>query len=846
MQFRPLVLVALVAVVGCGDSGPTFDSNCTAATPSAEALAPAGRLAAPEVGAILPDGRKITPVGTVLTVGGFPLKMLILPQDGQRYVVVTDGAYGDEHLRILDTQAQAGADPIVANVDYIRTSDDAKAPALFFGLALTADGKRLYVSDGGFDPLFGSEPDPSKHYNVVEVFDISGSPPTLTRAGEIRLYFAGAGSPVARLPSGLALSADEKTLYVACQYDGTLAVVDLAQGPSQYTEVGRSMVLGTGPYDVALDATTNIAYVSLWGGRPLSVGSFLDGVVPIDVSNRTMPTPGMVIHTDKSPEQTLLVGGKVYVADADGDSVAAIDPASQMAQMTKTAFDASGLYGSSPNALAADVVHDRLYVANAGENAVQAFQLSTMQPLGRVPAAWYPTAVAVKADGTLLIASAKGLGAGPSDHPPGRNDYMQGTVQVVPMPSMQDLVMGDDVAHKNFTRPHDYEVQLTCTGSPQRFVLPPEKGSPTPIEHVFLIVRENKPYDAVLGDQPGTNGNASLAIFGGDITPNLHALASRFANLDNFYSLAEQSLQGHEWTTANMSNDYSEKGWLTTWGRANRPLGAFSASETLEHLAMAQSKTAWIHLDEANIAYHNYGEIVNTTGAIHVYDVGYPGVFFNTGVLDVDKVQYVIDNLNDKSFVLEPFSYISLPNDHTVGTSPGKPTPRSMIADNDEATGRFVDALSHSDYWKSSIVFLIEDDPNDGGDHVEIHRSPCLVISPWVKRGYVSSVHYDVPAMWHTITKLLGVDPINQRDGNAPAMYDLFSTKADMGGYTFIPRKIPMEVNAADAPMAAESMQIDFTKPDTAPLGRILWKAMKGRDAEPPWGKKPLVHDDDD
>jgi hypothetical protein len=172
-----------------------------------------------------------------------------------------------------------------------------------------------------------------------------------------------------------------------------------------------------------------------------------------------------------------------------------------------------------------------------------------------------------------------------------------------------------------------------------------------------------------------------------------------------------------------------------------------------------------------------------------------------------------------------------------------------MVADNDEATGRFVDALSHSSYWATSAVFLIEDDPSDGGDHVELHRSPCLVISPWAKRGYTSSVHYDVPAMWHSITLLLGVDSMNQRDANAPAMYDVFSTKADTEAYTFIPRKIPSDVNPSDAPLADESKRIDFSRPDTAPLGRILWKAVHGKDAEPPWGSKPVVKfvpDDDD
>jgi DNA-binding beta-propeller fold protein YncE len=496
--------------------------------------------------------------------------------------------------------------------------------------------------------------------------------------------------------------------------------------------------------------------------------------------------------------------------------------------------------------MAVDATNNRLYVANAGENAVQAFDLGSMKSLGRIPTAWYPTAVAVESDGTLLIASAKGLGAGPSDHAPGKNDYMQGTLQVVPPPSASDLQTGDATVLANLSRPKSYEVALTCTGSDKSFTLPADRSGKTPIEHVFLIVRENKTYDAVLGDLPGANGDPSLALFGGDTTPNLHALATRFANLDNFYSLAEQSLQGHEWTTTNASNDYTEKGWNTTWGRATRPLGAFSAAENLGHLTLPGHPTVWGMLDAASVSYHNYGEIVNSSNAIHTYDVNYPGVFFNTSVKDVDKIAYVIENLQDKTFALERFSYISLPNDHTVGTSPGKPTPQSMIADNDEATGRFVDALSHSNYWPRSALFLIEDDPQDGGDHVEIHRSPCLVISPWARAGYTSSVHYDVPAMYKTISLLLGTPPINQRDANAAAFYDVFATKADTRPYTFIPRKVADDLNPMDAPLGEESARIDFSQPDQAPLGRILWKAVHGRDAEPPWGSKPLVRDDDD
>ncbi|HEX6839258.1 MAG TPA: hypothetical protein VF334_21925, partial [Polyangia bacterium] len=249
MQRCHLLIVALATSLGsgCGDSGPTFKSNCVAQAPSADALVAAQRNGDGSV--ILPDGRKITPAGTIQTIGGFPLQLKILPQDGGRYVVFTDGDYGDEHLRIVDTQATTDAGTIVSNVDYPRSTDDAKAPALFYGLALSADGSKLYVSDGAHDPLYGSEPDMTKHYNVVEVYDIAGSPPQLTRSNEIHLLFTNPSSPTPRLPSGLALSADGNTLYVACQYDGTLAVVDLTPAAAtQYTEIATTMPLGIGPY----------------------------------------------------------------------------------------------------------------------------------------------------------------------------------------------------------------------------------------------------------------------------------------------------------------------------------------------------------------------------------------------------------------------------------------------------------------------------------------------------------------------------------------------------------------------------------------------------------------------
>ncbi len=844
---RSLVWFALFCAA-CSSTKPGvhFDSNCVAGTPTDEAKLAAGKQSDGSV--LLPGGRRLTPAGRLLTIGGFPLILRVLPAAAggvERYAVVTDGGYGDEYLRLVDLQAPG--DPVIAKVDYPAAGGGAQAPALFYGLALKKDGSKIYVSDGTFDGAPANEPDQSKHFNVIEAYSLVGTglPPALTRvdAETIHLPFAN-GKP--RWPAGLALSPDEKTLYSVNQNDGTLSAIDLASG----VEVGRTPPIGSVPYDLALDETGATAYVSLWGGKPTGTLMWTEGVVPIALAPANAPMPmGAAILTGKAAEQMVWAGGKLFVASSDGDAIAAIDPASSTVTATAhSALDTSGLWGSAPNALAVDATANRLYVANAGEDAVQAFDLATLTSLGRIPTAWYPTAVAVLSDGTVVIASGKGLGAGPMDER-ATGGYFAGTLQVVPRPSASDLMMGDAQVHANLTRPSSIEVPLTCTGSPRTFPLPADRGGPTPIEHVFLVVRENKTYDSLLGDLASANGEPSLVLFGENNTPNLHALAKQFVVFDNFYSNAEQSLQGHDWTTAAAVNDYGEKVWLTTWGRGTRPAVAFGNSGSgLDHLSTPGSKPIWQALDAAGVTYHNYGEVVNSSGAKTQLDVNYPGLIFALGIPDVEKIGYVNSNITDPTFQLEPLSYIGLPNDHTYGTSPGMPTPQSMVADNDEATGRLIDAISHSPYWPTTAIFVIEDDPSDGGDHVEMHRSPAILVSPWARRAYTSSVHYDNPSLWKTITLLLKVGSLNLYDENAAAMYDAFATTPDFTPYTFIPSNIPPATNTADAPLASESAAIDWSRPDTAPLDRILWKAVHGKDAEPPWNVsiRRLERDDDD
>ncbi len=838
MRYLACALAASL-LVGCNHDD-TFVPNCTVGAPPAGADTPPGHTGA--ASAILPGGRAVTPAGHLLAVGGFPIALKLLP--GDRYAVVSDDAEDDQALRLVDLQAADPLHAIVSSVPYPLMPHGRQAPGMLYGLAITHDGKRIYVSNGGHDPVAASMP-PPMHYNTVEVYDVAGTPPALTRndALTLELRYSANGQ---RIPTGIALSADETKLYVANQGDNTLSILGLAPGNNYGAELGRAQLPGVGAFDVAVDEASHTAFVSLWGGD----GSGGDGVVAVDVGDATMPLVApTVIGTGKASEAELLVAGKLYVSNADADTLSIVDTASRTVKSLPAT--SSMILGATPNAIAVEPAGGngagRVYVANAGENAVVALDLDSLAIIGKIPTAWYPTAVAVTADGSVVIAAARGLGRGPRDGTP-EPDFADGTIQVVPRPADDALRAGSDTVAANLDRPHTLEAPLSCpTSGTARFAIPTALGNPGAIQHVFLIVRENKTYDGLFGDLGSGNGKPELTSFGEDVTPNAHKLARDFVLLDNFYSHAELSVQGHEWTTGCIANDYTEKSWSHSddYGRAYLLPAAWGPPGTLSHLATPGSGSIWHHLDVAGVRYHNYGEITNTGDAMTLADPGFPGVFFNTSISDLDKVDYVMSNLTDAHAVVEPFTYLLLPNDHTNGTSPGAQTPQSMIADNDEATGKFIDALSRTPLWKSSLVFVVEDDPGGTLDHVEEHRSICLVASPWVKRGYHSSTQLDLASVYHTIMLVLGTQPLNLNDAHAAALYELFTNKPDFSPWTHLPRKTPIAYNSEKSPMARESAQIDFTKPDQADLTRILWKAVHGAAAEPPTLARPTHRDDD-
>jgi YVTN family beta-propeller protein len=850
---RNAALGWVVLVAGCGGGEPQpqlFASNCTVDAPPVEAALPPGHL--DDRSAILPGGRKVTPSGTLLDIGGYPIALRILP--GDRYAVVTDDAVKDQALLLVDLAAADPQKPIVSSHAYPIGAGGDHAPGLFYGLALAKNGQRIYVSNGGYDAVDDNQPLAS-HYNTVEVYDLMGAPPILVRndALTIKLLFSKSGNSfVQRLPSGLQLSADEQLLYVANQSDNSLAIVDLANGPTYGAEIATAALPGLAPYDVAVDDASHTAFVSLWGGMKQGMG-YVDGVVPVDVSNPRAPIAAAApIATGKAAEAELLLAGKLYVANADGDTLSVVDTASRTIRTMPVTT--SMILGASPNNLAIDPGSNgnpgRIYVANANENSVSVLDLASLAVIGQIPTAWYPTAVGVRSDGGVVIASARGLGYGPFDGN-GYSERVAGLLQVMPRPDDATLKNGSQIVADNLDRPRALQAKVQCppdaTPATSSFPLPVAPGSPSPLKYVFFIVRENKTYDSLFGDLGIGNGDPSLMEWTDDVIPNARDLAKRFVLLDNFYSHAELSLQGHEWTTGCIANDYVEKGWGATedYGRGYRPDTAFTAT-SLGRLGYPGSDSIWVHLDKAGVAYHNYGEITNLLGAKTIFDPSFPGVYFNTSILDVTKVQYVIDNVLSSGDSLEPFNYILLPNDHTSATKTGSMQPQSMMADNDEATGRFVDAISHSPLWGSSLIVVVEDDPGSGGDHVEQHRTICLLASPWLKRGYHSSSMFDLGSVYRTMETMLGVPTMNVYDSHAAAFYELFSTTPDMTPYNYIPRQVPLVTNSADAPLADESNQMDFSQPDRYDLSRVLWKVTHGRDAEPPWLSGPRRRSDPD
>jgi YVTN family beta-propeller protein len=727
------------------------------------------RVAGPndELGGLSPGGRDLTPAGANLRIEGFPSDVALHP--GGRYALVTSTSSDDRRLVVVDLET----------ADLVQDIDRGEAS---FGLAVSSSGEWVYASGGA---------------NLdVDVYSMAPDG-TLSQAGSIE---------VGSYPSGLALSPDGTTLWVALFNGSNVLEVDTAT-----STVRREIPVGGSAWDLLHLPSRGELYVSTLAGQHVSVVDLDTGQVDATIEVGRSPT-GMAVSPDED---------RVWVAVSGIDQVVTIDTNTRqvvdavwVAEPEPSGGDGAPLPNSNVNAVAYDAADDRLYVSRGADNAVSVLAAGTMEVIGSLPTAWYPTGVAVSSTrSTLVVIEGKGFGSGPSLGRSSKN-ALTGSITLVDLTDL-DLVATSEAVISHYNRPTEV-FPFECEGD---FPIPTRPGQESPIDTVILIVKENKTFDCVFGDltEMDVDADPDLVRFGEEITPNQHALARQFAFSDNFYTEVENSDMGHLLLTATHLTEYVER----VWAEVVRT-GWFQGFQVADS-ATPEAGNVFTQLLDHGVDIGVYGEIVGMfaeasdgTLPFAFSDQYYPGGrAFNLSVSDESRARYLAERI--ASGELATFSFVSLPNDHTLGTRPGVPTPESMVADNDYAVGLIIEALSESPYWESSAVFIVEDDPQGCFDHVDAHRSFVFVVSPWARRGYVSHVNYSFVSVFATIERILGVPPLGRPDGSASPMWDMFATEPDFSPYEALERRVPEEINSARTTGARASLAMDFRSPDRNP-----------------------------
>lgn len=690
------------------------------------------------------------------------------------------------------------------------------------------------------------------------------------------------------VPTGIAFDPAGKILYVAMSRHNLVARVDLNSGA-----VTGTVDVGVAP--AGLVCTKDRLFVANWGGRVPAKGESVayTSHVSILTDARGTAANGTVSVIDLGTFKAITeipvglhpstialspVGGVAAVANANSDSISLIDTvALQVIDTLPISAVPGGFSGASPASVAFDRSGGRLYAACGGNNAVAVFeeaggvsrspraaaagQREAVRPPIRRAASgyrfrgflatdWYPFAVGVVGEGdapdNIFVANGKGIGSRAGD---GGGNYrsaaITGTMNIIPA-----AAAGDDA--RVLAANHPFASAAPRAGSPT------DLGS-LGIQHAFLIIKENRTYDQVLGDLGAGNGAPKLALYGANVTPNQHALASQFVVLDNFYASGTVSADGHQWLTQAMTTDYVERAGTSRSDQFNGDDAlAFASSGFLWTNALEHGLTVRIfgEMTKAAAGYPNswreyYSQVsapqltlpLQTVSSIPaaspLVEPNYPGWALN--VPDVMRARLFIERLAQyqQTGDLPNLVVIYLPCDHTDGTVAGSPTPAAMVADNDLATGRIVEAIAKSSYWPTSAIFITEDDAQDGVDHVDGHRTLCFVVSPYARRGVVDSTQYNHTSILRTIEDLLGLPPLNKFDGAALPMRSVFATQRNPAGFAALPNNIPLDsFNPAPAALrgparraALDSAKMDFSRPDAAPeekLNRILWHVARG------------------
>jgi len=806
---------------------------------------------------LLPTGRSISPAGKSLEFSGRPVDLVVGAND--KLLFVKDR----NHLRIFVTE------------DFSEVhSVSLPGGASLFGICIGEDST-VFVSNATnlvhcFVPkIDANEPDPK---TLARSYALSKS---------IKL-------PTNSFPCGMAVNAGK--LFVAMSKKNQVAMVDLN------TDKVESVVdVGVAPFDVKVFSRGKSLIVSNVGGRRATGEdkTATSGGTDTVVDKRGIASTGSVSIVDISSAKTtreIAVGlhpsaiavsekmGFAIVCNSNHDTVSKINISDFSTQTFNIKPDPKLPFGSMPSAVMIDEESQRLYVANAGNNCVSIFDLDldaltaakdAMPLLGLIPTGWYPAAIA-KTDESLFVANVKGVGARTirRDAAKGRNSHdHRGTVQQV---SFGDLVKEDSLA--NFTRSVKSNSklpqilrsnELSSNSSAKPLPLPKKLGEPSLFKHVIYVIKENRTFDQVFGDIKGARAEPKLCVFPEKITPNHHALAKRFGVLDNYYCNGVLSADGHSWATEGNVTPYLE-----------RAFGGFARSYTFgdDPITYSSSGFIWDKILGAGLSFRNYGELdyakppsgmkyqeiwkaysegkkvefSQTIGIKRLKSYScrdYPG--WNMVIPDVLRMDRFLKEFREfeKENTLPNFTMVYLPQDHLGGGV----TSQAHMADNDLALGRLVDAVSKSKFWKETLIIVNEDDPQNGYDHIDGHRSICLVISPYSKPG-INHQFYNQTSALRTMLHVFGLPPMNQQDSSAPLMSECFQPTGDFSPYEAIAANVPL--NETQRPKANQNAseirwrEILATVPiertgmktekDEDNLNRFVWHEMKGWDTPYP------------
>jgi len=771
----------------------------------------------------LPNGWKISPVGVNVRLGDLPMKMLVHPS--QRYAVIQNAGQSDQSLMVIETKNGSVTDSVTVD-------------KTFYGMCWGMNGELLYVSGA--------------NNNRIEIYKFING----------KLHYndslvLGKPWPFRISPTAMICDDENKNLYVVSKEDSAVRQVDLTT-----KKVINNIKLQSAGYDIRMSKDNQLIFVSEWGNASVAVfdKSTLDLIKRISVGS--------------NPNELYLdfPSNRLFVACGNDNTVHIVDVKKLVvSEIIVTAAYPNAPTGSTPNGLS--VYKNKLFVANADNYNIAVFDIKKKRKsklLGFIPAGWYPTQVAVVA-GNVLITNGKGVAS--QANPEGPNPVarknqvtyqggisnkkvqyigglFRGSLQILSLAKIENPELLKQYTQQAITNmPYSKGAELYDNEIPESNPIPGRVGDTSPIKHVFYIIKENRTYDQVLSDVAGGDGDTSLLLFGEQITPNQHKLVKEFVLLDHFYVDAEVSADGHNWSTGAMANDFTEKTWPTSYGGR----GGDYVYEGQQSIAYPNKGFIWDHAKAAGISYRTYGEFADDYKAnIKALEGHFCSYFTSWDERVKDSLRFFqwkrdFDSLIAISKVPQ-LNTLRFINDHTEGVRKGRPTPFAHVADNDLAVGMFVEYLSKSPIWNSSVVFILEDDAQNGPDHIDAHRSTAYVAGGMVKRKYIDHTHYTTSSMLRTMELILGMKPMSQYDAGAKAMWRCFSDTVDNTPFLSVPSQVNLnEVNGIDNPKSTAYLMRKSEKlllykedvDDDGLMNELLWKYVKGESsALPPVKRK--------